>query len=102
MAFIARAVVVGVVAVVVAACGLDPTDGSVKSGPEGALGTKCSCLNGQADCNSTNSGCQSGLTCTAQDLGGDNVCTTDCPCPLNYVCRAAGVPGQRMACFKSP
>lgn len=101
---ITRAVVVSLSLAVVGltACALDPTDGSVKSGGVGALGTKCACLNGQADCDSTNSGCASGLRCTAQDLGGDNVCTTDCPCPLQYVCKAAGIPGQRLACFKSP
>jgi hypothetical protein len=85
-----------------AACAVDPTNGLGASlGPSGSLGSECVCSNGQADCDGAQGQCQPGLECMKTDLGGQ-VCTKACPCPLNYVCKAAGVPGARLACFKQP
>lgn len=102
MSVLSRTVVVSLAAsfVALSACAVDPTAGSVASGPVGALGTTCECTNGQPDCDAATSGCQSGLRCTAQDVGGASVCTRDCPCPFGYVCKGAGIPG-RLACFSS-
>ena len=86
----------------VTGCAIDPTEGIAGSrGPVGALGSECTCSNGQADCDSAQGQCQQGLSCMRTDSG-NQVCTHGCPCPLNYVCKAAGVPGARLACFKQP
>lgn len=86
----------------VAGCAIDPTDGIAGSrGPVGSLGSECTCSNGQADCDSAQGQCQQGLSCMRTDSG-KQVCTHGCPCPLNFVCKAAGVPGARLACFKQP
>ena len=86
----------------VAGCAIDPTDGIAGSrGPVGSLGSECSCSNGQADCDGDQGQCQQGLSCMKTDRG-NQVCTQACPCPFNYVCKAAGVPGARLACFKQP
>lgn len=85
-----------------AACAVDPTDGLAPSrGPVGALGAECVCSNGQADCDGNQGQCQAGLSCMKTDQG-NQVCTHACPCPANFVCRLAGVPGARLACFKQP
>ncbi len=84
------------------ACAIDPTDGIAGSrGPAGSLGSECTCPNGQADCDGNQSQCQSGLSCLRTDSG-NQICTQNCPCPLQYVCKSAGVPGARLACFKRP
>jgi hypothetical protein len=86
---------------VVAGCAIDATDVIAGSGPSGSLGSECKCGNGQADCDGAQGQCQPGLSC----VKGDNdkqVCTQGCPCPLNYICKAARVPGARLSCFKQP
>jgi hypothetical protein len=86
----------------VVGCAIDPTDGIAASrGPVGSLGSECSCSNGQADCDGAQGQCQPGLSCMKTD-NGNQVCTHACPCPINYVCKAAGLPGSRLACFKQP
>lgn len=85
----------------VTGCAVDPTDVIAGSGPVGGLGSPCTCSNGAADCDSAQGQCQPGLSC----VKGDNdkqICTQGCPCPLNYICKAARVPGARLACFKQP
>ena len=84
----------------VSGCAIDPTEGIAASrGPVGSLGAECHCSTGQADCDGDQGQCQEGLSCMRTDSG-KQVCTHACPCPLNYVCKAAGVPGARHACFK--
>src|SRR5688500_16056420 len=91
----------GLVTALVAARAIDPTNNFAGSGGVGSLGAECTCANGQPDCDSATGQCASGLSCMRTDNGG-NICTHACPCPLNYVCKAAGVPGARLACFKQP
>jgi hypothetical protein len=83
----------------VVACGIDPTSGVAGSGGFGSLGTECTCANGRADCEGVTGQCATGLSCMKSDFG-PQYCTHACPCPLNYVCKAANVPGARLACFK--
>ncbi|MBX3202334.1 MAG: hypothetical protein KF850_08460 [Labilithrix sp.] len=93
---------IAVVSALVAGCAVDPTDGIAASrGPVGSLGASCRCSNGQPDCDGDQGQCQEGLSCMRTDSG-NQVCTQACPCPLNYICKAAGVPGARLACFKQP
>lgn len=87
----------------VTGCAVDPTDVIAGSGPSGGLGSPCTCGNGAADCDGAQGQCQSGLSC----VKGDNdkqICTQPCAgvCPINFVCKAARVPGARLACFKAP
>jgi len=92
--------------VALSGCTVSPLDGGNPSGgPNGALGDTCSCGNGQPDCDSNQSQCQSGLVCLKGDTG-VQTCTKNCvlnivgACPGNYICKAANVPGSRLACFK--
>ncbi len=86
----------------VSACAIDPTNGiSASRGPTGSLGAECRCSNGQADCDGDQGQCADGLSCVRTDSG-SQICTHACPCPINFVCRAAGVPGSRLSCFKQP
>ncbi len=83
-------------------CAVDPTSGiSASRGPVGSLGAECRCSTGQADCDGDQGQCQDGLVCRTDDSG-KQACTHDCPCPLNFVCKAAGLPGQRLSCWKQP
>jgi hypothetical protein len=84
----------------VTGCSLAATELPI-SGPAGSLGAACSCPNGQPDCDGDQAQCQQGLSCVKGD-DGKQICTRACPCPLNYVCKAAGLPGSRLACFKQP
>ena len=87
----------------VAACSVDAIDGvGPARGGTGAIGDECSCANGQADCDGSQAVCQQGLSCVRADSGGRNTCTRACPCPLGFLCRAAAIPGARLACFKTP
>jgi hypothetical protein len=92
--------------VVLSGCTVSALDGGNPSnGPNGALGDTCSCGNGQPDCDANQSQCQQGLVCLKGDTG-VQTCTRQCgiavvgACPANYICKAANVPGARLACFK--
>jgi hypothetical protein len=88
--------------VVVTGCAIDPSGGIAASrGPTGALGARCSCPGSQPDCDGDQGQCNEGLSCMRDDAG-NQVCTQGCPCPFNYICKAAGVPGARLSCFKQP
>jgi len=84
---------------VMSACAVDPTNGIAGSGAVGSLGSECRCPDGSPECNSVQGQCLSGMTCSKLDSG-DQICTHECPCPLNFICRALGVPGQRSGCVK--
>src|SRR5688572_15626816 len=93
--------------VVLSGCTVSALDGGNPStGPNGGLGDTCSCGNGQPDCDAAQSQCQSGLVCLKGDTG-VQTCTRNCvpgavvgACPGNFICKAANVPGARLACFK--
>lgn len=86
--------------VVGSACSIDPLDGAAGSrGPTGSLGTQCSCGNGQPDCDGSQAGCETGLVCARASAGAQQVCTRNCPCPLDFVCQGIGVTGSRALCF---
>lgn len=92
-----------VFAVVVPGCSVDAIDGAAGTrGGAGSLGDACVCANGEADCDGSQAGCQQGLSCVRGDQSGRNTCTVGCPCPIGFLCRAAAIPGARLACFKTP
>ena len=98
--FLVVTALAGAVALV-SACAIDPTQ-DPQSGPSGAIGTTCTCPTGQADCDGTQGQCHDGLVCRRVD-NGRQICTHDCGtgllgCPVNYLCKAAGIVGGRLSC----
>lgn len=93
--------VVLVTLVCASACSLNATEGAGASrGPVGSLGSGCTCPASQSDCSGENGGCQTGLVCAKGDVSTtEQICTQACPCPIDFVCRAAGNLGGRFLCF---
>jgi hypothetical protein len=98
---VAGSFVVFVTLLSASACSLDATKGAGGSqGPAGSLGSGCQCPSSQNDCDAANGGCQTGLICAKGDVSSsEQICTQGCPCPINFVCRAAGALGGRLLCF---
>ena len=99
---VAAAIFVAIGALTASACSLDATQGAGGStGPAGGIGSECHCTASQKECDGSNGGCQAGLICTSGDVSSSQqFCTQPCPCPLHFVCKAAGQLGGRLLCFK--